>query len=494
MPEGVLPARESLGRFHRVTVMGLGRFGGGGGAARYFAGLGARVTVTDLDGPEKLAASIASLAEFDIRFVLGRHEREDFVQTDLVIANQAVRPENEFLQAARGAGVPVASETGLALSLNRSPWIGVTGSAGKSTTSALIAAMLSAHDPRTLFGGNIGGDLLTRVENRPEDAPLVTELSSYQLSHLAADFAAGRIAPPRAAALTNLLPNHLDWHRDMEEYVESKLSLVRRLPPDGWAVLNVDDPRIWNFAEKLAAGGPDPAASPPPGIIRCAWRDAGGDNACFVDGGELVLRLGQRRVFAFALAKLPLPGRHNAMNAVLATAAAYAVCRNADAASSGLAAFRGLPHRLEKVGTAKGITFVNDSKATTPESAIFALAAINGPKILLAGGYDKHSPFEALGAAIQQRADGLVLMGGAAARLRQAVLAAAAARPATAGSLKMAAAGGDFDAAVLEAFRLAPAGGTVLLSPACASWGMFANYEERGQRFREIVERLGQTC
>jgi UDP-N-acetylmuramoylalanine--D-glutamate ligase len=478
-----LPDRESLQRFRRVTVMGLGRFGGGAGAARYFSGLGAEVTVTDLDGPEKLAASLASLKGLGLKFVLGRHRREDFLQADLVIANQAVRPENDFLRAAREAGVPVATETGLALGLNRSPWAAVTGSAGKSTASALLAAMLRAGDPDTLFGGNIGGDLLTRVEGRPESSPLVVELSSYQLTHLAADFSAGRILPPRAAAVTNITPNHLDWHRDMEEYAQSKLNLLRFLPPSGQAAVNVEDARLRDLAEHWPGGGPR--------LIRCGLADPGGPDAGFAENGRLVLRLAGRMVFSLPLAAYRPPGRHNALNAVLAAAAAFAVHPDSKAVASGLAAFPGLPHRLERIGEFGGRIFVNDSKATTPEAAILALDAIPGVKTLVAGGYDKQSPFDALGAAIQKHAAGIALLGKAGPRLREAVLAAAKQRPPAMGILALSEAGDDFALAVREAFRLAPPGGTVLLSPACASWGMFANYEERGLAFRKAAESLG---
>ena len=477
------PTRESLTRFRRVTVMGLGRFGGGAGAARYFAGLGAEVTVTDLDRPEKLAQSLASLEGLGLKFVLGRHRLEDFLQADLVIANQAVRPENAFLAAAREAGTPVATETGLALGLNRSPWAAITGSAGKSTVSALLAAMLAAGDPDTLFGGNIGGDLLTRVEGRPEGSPLVAELSSYQLTHLAGDFAAGRISPPVAVAITNIVPNHLDWHRDLEEYAQSKLNLLRFLSESGRAAVNVEDARLRKRAERR------------PGLIRCGLTDPGGPNAAFAENGRLALRLDSRAIFSLPLSAYRPPGRHNVLNAVLAAAAAFVVRPDPDAVAAGLAAFPGLPHRLETIGEFGGLTFVNDSKATTPEAAILALNAVPGAKTLIAGGYDKQSPFDALGAAIQERAAGLVLVGKAGPRIREAVLAAAETRPPAMGGLPVFEAGDDFALAVREARRIAsPTGGVVLLSPACASWGMFTNYEERGLAFRKAAALENGSC
>ncbi len=466
-----------------VTIMGLGRFGGGAGAARFFARRGARVTVTDMAGRDKLADSLASLADLPISCHLGGHSLEDFVDADLVLANQAVRPDNHFLAAARERGVPVLTETGLALRLNKAPWLAVSGSSGKSTTASLIAAALSSYDQRTLFGGNIGGDLLARIEARPGDAPVVVELSSFQLIHMGPQLACGEIAPPQVAALTNITPNHLDWHRDFDEYRESKLNILRCQKAGSWAVLNRDDPVLSAL----------PALSPAR-IVSCALRDPETDDACYVADKRIVLRLGGSEAFVFDLAGLRLLGRHNVMNAVEAVAAAFVFCRDSAAVTAGIAGFAGLPHRLQTVAVIDGKTFVNDSKSTTPEAAILAMAALEQPKVLIAGGYDKQSPFEKLGQAIQREAAALVLVGATAGRLRQAVEAAAGQRRPGDKALAIVQCGGDFRQAVETAFALCPPQGVVLLSPACASWDMFNDFEERGRLFVEIVEGLGGRC
>ncbi|MDR1611233.1 MAG: UDP-N-acetylmuramoyl-L-alanine--D-glutamate ligase [Planctomycetota bacterium] len=473
--------RERLRGFRRVTVMGLGLFGGGVGAACYFSDLGARLVVTDLAPAEKLGASLARLEGRDIEFRLGGHRMRDFTGTDLVVANQVVRPDNRYLAAARANGIPVLTETGIALALNRSPWAAVTGSAGKSTTAALLAAMLVRHDPNTMFGGNIGGDLITRIETQPAASPVVVELSSFQLIHIGHALLAGDIAPPAAAAVTNLSPNHLDWHLDAEEYYQCKRKLILAQRPGGAAVLNVDDPLLAGWAREA-----------PGRVIRCALADPGGDDACFVDGGRIALRLSGSAAAEIPLGILRPRGRHNIVNAVQATAAAFAVTGDAKPVADGLAAFPGLPHRMETAATAAGRTFVNDSKCTTPEAAILALEAVEEAKVLIAGGYDKRAPFDELGRAVQKRAHGLVLIGAAAGRLRRAVLDAEADRDPGLGKLGIIDAGGDFGKAVREAFRLCPVGGVVLLSPACASWDMFRNYEERGEKFRALAVGLGR--
>ncbi|MCC8191131.1 MAG: UDP-N-acetylmuramoyl-L-alanine--D-glutamate ligase [Planctomycetes bacterium] len=473
---------ERLDGVGRVTVMGLGRFGGGAGAARFFAARGAKVTVTDLAGADRLAESVASLAGRDIRFVLGNHHPDDFRDTDLIVANQAVRPDHPLLAVAREAGVPIATETGLALALNRSPWIGVTGSSGKSTTAALIANILTEHDPDTLFGGNIGGDLLTRVENRPHQSPLVVELSSFQLQWLGEDFAAC-LPPPRFAVVTNLTANHLDWHRDLEEYAAAKRQIIHHLRPGDWAVLNHDDPALRQWEDGTQGR-----------VVRCGWRDPGGPDAGWVDGDRVVLRLDGVVRFRFPVDRFRLLGRHNLRNAVAAVAAAWPLVPDPDPVTRGLSAFTGLPHRLETVGTSRERVFINDSKATTPEATVTALESLNVPVILIAGGYDKGSPFEALGQAVQRRAHGVVLLGVAAGRILEAIQAASGVRPRELPPLAIREASGNFADAVRQALDLAPAGGAVLLSPACASWDMFANYEERGEAFRGMVNRLGALC
>lgn len=472
---------DTLRRYVRVTVMGLGLFGGGVGAARFFAGLGARVTVTDMASREKLARSVAALDGLDIRFVLGEHREADFIETDLVVTNQAVRPDNPFLEIARSRGIPVVTETGLALGLNPSPWAGVTGSSGKSTTASLFAEMVRHHDAGMLFGGNIGGDLLTRTAGRTSRAPLVAELSSFQLTYVGVDIAEGRVAPPRVAVVTNLAANHLDWHADMDEYVAAKMSLLRHQKADDWAILNADDALL------LQATG-----SLPGRVVYCSLRDEGRGDACFVADDAVVVRFG-RVERCWPLDAYRLPGRHNRYNAVQAVAAAFALTQDADAVARGLAAFFGLPHRLEAVGEAGGRRFVNDSKATTPEAAIIALEAMDNP-VLIAGGYDKHAPFEALAKVIQKRAAALVLVGQAGARLRDAVAAVASSRSEGWTSLPITDAGDDFELAVRKAYALTPPGGVVLLSPACASFGMFVNYEERGRVFGELAARLSREA
>lgn len=472
---------DTLRQFRNVTVMGIGRFGGGAGAARFFAELGAHVLATDLAPAERLLPSLESLEGLGITFVLGEHRNKDFILTDLVVANQAARPDNPLLEQARANRVPVATETGLALALCRSPWLGVTGSSGKSTTASLLAACLRESDPGVMLGGNIGGDLLTRIAAQRPESAVVAELSSFQLSYLASDFAAGRIAPPRVAVLTNLAPNHLDWHRDMDEYLAVKRALLLAQSKDDWAVVNNDDYRLAGWA-----------VTAPARTVRCALEDPGFDDACYLQENDVVLRLDGGEVFRWSLDEYRLPGRHNRYNALSAAAAAYVYNNDGEAIRRALAAFSGLPHRLRQVFEIDGRVFVDDSKSTTPEATITALTSFDKPIVLIAGGYDKFAPFEELAEAIQRYAHGIVLIGQSAGRLAGSLREAAAKRPETQDVLPIVEAGEDFLLAMREAFRLTPEGGVVLLSPACASYGMFINYEERGAMFAKAARDLAK--
>lgn len=472
-----------LDKVKRVTVMGLGRFGGGIGAARFFAQAGKEVIVTDLLEASELEKSIVKLADVPVIFHLGKHDIKDFTDTDLVLANQAARPDNPYLLEARKHGVRIITETGLALALNTSRWLGVTGSGGKSTTSAMLAAILSHRYPDTLFGGNIGGSLLTRIGDHPVTMPVVVELSSFQLIHIGPQLASGQIPSPRVAVVTNLAPNHLDWHTDLDEYYSAKKNLVQFQKADDWTILNVDDPELAHWIDGC-----------PGRVIATSLADNGRADSCHIDGEDIVLRLNGKNTFTLPVRSVRLPGRHNLRNAIQAVAAGYAFCGDAEAVAAGVGEFNGLPHRLENSAEVGGRIFINDSKSTTPDAAILALSSFAQPCVLIAGGYDKQSPFDQLGQAIQQHADGLVLVGEAADRIRHAVESAAASRPAEKGRLKIAECGADFDQAVKTAFDLTPAGGIVLLSPACASWGMFSNYEERGERFRQLAKEIAQKC
>ncbi|HUT37543.1 MAG TPA: UDP-N-acetylmuramoyl-L-alanine--D-glutamate ligase [Planctomycetota bacterium] len=448
----------------RVTVMGIGLFGGGVGVARFLARQGARVTATDLKDATALAGSLAKLEGLPITCHLGRHFDEDFTDTDLVVVNPAVPDESPFLATAREAGVALETEINLFFKLCPAPIVGFTGSNGKSTAASLAAHLLEAGPRRAWLGGNIGRSLLEDLDAIRPDHLVVLELSSFQLERLGPTGLS-----PAVSIVLNLRPNHLDRHKTMANYARAKQPILLHQREGDAALLNADCEVVSTWGG-LGAGRKLFFSTGRP-VERGAWLD--GDQALWRDGGlpQPLFRRGD----------LVLRGRHNAGNA-LAGAGAAVLCGVApEAIGPRLAAFRALEHRLEFVRALDGVEYYNDSKATTPEAAIAGIEAFDEPVVVIAGGYDKHLPFDNFGKAVAGRAKAAVLLGATAGKIQEALEAA--------GATPVQRVAGLADA-VRVARRLAAPGDVVLLSPACASYDMFENYEQRGANFKQLVREL----
>ncbi len=456
----------------KVTVMGLGLFGGGVGAARHFAENGAAVTVTDKRAERDLKPSIEALKDLPIRFVLGAHYEDDFRNADIVVVNPGVPMDNPLVAMARGAGARIEFAMNLLFKLAaKNPKIGITGSNGKSTTTALLGEMVRVFDERALVGGNIGKCLLSETKTLKPDVPMVLELSSFMLEGL------GEMAvSPHVAVVTNLSPNHLDRHGTMLAYAEAKLNIIRHQESTDCAVLNADDPALAGWESQTRAR-----------VIRFSVREELDGNAAFLAGDKLVIRMnGVEDVVAHRKA-LRLPGLHNVANALAASAAALAFGVRSWQVAEALATFSGLPHRLEVVArNEKKVTFYNDSIATTPESAICALASFDGPITLIAGGSEKGSEFDELAVSIVRKARRVILLGVTAPRIEEAIVRAT--RQYNHGPQVLRAK--DLEHAAQLASTDTLPGEAVLLSPACASFDMFRNFQERGELFRALAKRL----
>jgi UDP-N-acetylmuramoylalanine--D-glutamate ligase len=452
-----------------VTVMGLGRFGGGLGAVKYLLDRGARVTVTDLRAEDQLADS---LKEFDqsklARLQTGGHRDEDFADAQLVVVNPAVKPTCPWLAKLRSRGLPLTSEMNLFWQHNHGRVIGVTGSNGKSTTTALIAHLLKTAGQRVHLGGNLGVSLLPIVDSIEPTDWVVLELSSFQLADL------NRIeASPEIAVVTNFAPNHLDWHADLDDYRSAKQTILRWQKASDSAVLNDEDEdvrqwpvrgRVEFFGSRSRGSSTLPPSPSPP---------------CSSDAGR-----GEPDTLSQLLDLMPLPGEHNRMNAWAAVLAARAAGVDDAALLEGLRTFRGLPHRMEFVAEVDGRRFYNDSLATTPESAICALKAFSGRVVLLAGGYDKHVDLTAFAYAAAEKCEVIAWMGQTASTLSAAAREWAARKG-------RATEGWSITHSLAEAFDWAwshsQPGDVILLSPACASFDWFQNFADRGDQFRMLV-------
>lgn len=431
----------------RVTVMGLGRFGGGIGAARFLAEQGADVLVTDMAEEAKLGESLEAIRDLTskgvVKLRLGGHNVADFTDTDMVVASPAVPTPwaNRFLNAARAARVPVTTEVLLLIDRlpDRARVVGITGSAGKSTTSALIHHILLECGEDAVLGGNIGGSLLTGLDRIRPTTWVVLELSSAMLSWITG-------FSPRVGVCTNLVENHVDWHGSLEHYRSSKQRLF-----------------AWQEAGDVAVLGPGVADWP--------------------------LREGvERRVVGAkaSVAEMAIPGAHNAWNGRVAVEAAMALVPtlNQQRAQDAARSFRGLAHRLERVCDVGGVAYFNDSKSTTPQSTMLAVAAFAGdgvanrarPVHLIVGGYDKKADLTPI-AELARSVAGLYTIGKTGPTIAAAARGLGAANVHECETL---------DNALGACRGNARNGDVVLLSPGCASWDQFANYEERGERFAAL--------
>lgn len=462
-----MDAKEFAGK--GITIMGVGFFGGTIGLARYLVMQGARVTLTDLKSAEELQDSIAALAGLDVRLVLGKHEPADFTDVDFVFASPAVPEESPYLMVARAHGVPIDTEMNLFMRLCRGTIIGVTGSNGKTTTTSLIGAILRTANPRTRVGGNIGRSLLPEVASIEPGDPIVLELSSFQLEDLAE---VGR--SPHIALLLNLSPNHLDRHGSMDAYLAAKMQIFAYQRAEDVAIFNADDPQTGPLAASVR------------GQSRAFSLEQPVEYGACLDGDRILMARSGALSEVCRREDIPLRGRHNVANTLAAIVAADAWGVPVAVMRQAIRAFPGVEHRLELVRTWRGVRFYNDSIATSPTATLAALAAIEEPIWLIAGGYDKGLPFQKLGETVAQGVKGVFLIGKTAAQIAQAIDMARRSDAV----LPTITHCHDLQEAVSAAATVASPGDVVLLSPACASYDQFRNFVERGRLFTQLVNGL----
>jgi len=441
-----------------AAVVGLGREGLS--LARYLARRGFRVIAVDRKGPAELGPVLRALADLPVELVLGRNRAADLASAEVVFLSPGIPLDAPWVAELRAAGRRLSSLTDLFLRECPALTVGVTGSCGKSTTTALIGRILEDTGFTAWVGGNIGRPLLDWLSLiRPGDR-VVLELSSFQLE----------LGPPspRVAVVLNLYPDHLDRHPSFEAYAEAKGQILARQGPEDWAVLNADDPVVAGFA----------AAAPG----RVAWFGLGppvGGPAAGLRDGRLVLRtLGGDEADLAGVGEIPLPGRHNLYNCLAAALAAHLAGATVTSIRRVLTRFRPLPHRLEPVGEVNGVRFVNDSIATSPVRAAAGIRATAPPVVLLAGGKPKGLPLDPLVAAAREACRLVIPYGQAGPGVRAAMLA---------GGVPV----DEVQPGLAEAFRRAVnqarPGDTVLLSPGFASFDEFRDFEHRGEVFRRLV-------
>lgn len=469
----------------RATIVGAAREGTA--LARFLAQCGARVTLSDAKPREALGATVAALEGCGVQLALGT-PCPDLEGADVLFISPGVPRTAPVVVDARQRGIPISSEPRLFTQMVGAPVVAITGSSGKTTTTALTGEML-AQDGRTVWvGGNIGAPLIERLLGNERPTVVVMELSSFQLEVFAPDYQAPTVEEqrsaasraidtmgwsPHVAAVTNITPNHLDRHASMAEYAEAKATIVAFQRPGDWAVLNADDATSGSLVARSAA--------------EVLWFSLSGavPQGAYLDGDRLMLRYaGSERLLCTADA-VQLRGRHNLANVLTAACCAMAAGADLEAIRAAAMRFSGVPHRLEVVRTWRGVTYVNDSIATSPERAVAALRSFSEPVILLAGGRDKHLPWEAWAEVTLETARAVVAFG-EAAPLIAGVLREAMAQRRAEGAIALHVEE-TLERAVERAAALACPGDVVLLSPGGTSFDAFRDFEARGERFRELV-------
>jgi UDP-N-acetylmuramoylalanine--D-glutamate ligase len=444
--------------------MGLGLHGGGIASARFFASHGADVTVTDLRDEKILKPSIEALQDHPVRFVLGSHEMQDFIQADIVIKNPAVPETSAFLQAAKY----IETDISIFLALIKNPVIAVTGSKGKSTTASAIHYVLQEEKEGAMLGGNITRSPLSFLDTLKEKTPVVLELSSWQLG----DLRQRPVLKPKVAVITGILRDHQDKYNSMEKYIGDKKQVYRNQDKTDFTICNLDQEIGKAFAEETPGTPLFFSRSPLPAGIRGAY----------LSGRKGYIHTGNDdRCCEIVPEEVAVAGKHNRTNLLTAGLALHTMGIDIAAIRTRLAGFPGIEHRLEFFAQQGGVRFYNDSAATIPEAVVEALLSFEEPVHLIMGGTDKEIEFSCLteSATIPKRV--YLLEGSAEKKIKAAFSAGGVVIPKTFSSL---------ETAVRSAVAESSPGEIILLSPGCASFEMFLNEFDRGRRFKKIIQNL----
>jgi UDP-N-acetylmuramoylalanine--D-glutamate ligase len=438
----------------KVMVLGAARTGIA--TARFLAQRGAEVLVTDRRSEIELSGEMKAIAGLPIRFLLGGEDPAWVEGVDLVIPSPGVPQENPLLQEAERRGAGILSEIEMACRFIRAPLIAITGTNGKSTTTALVGEMLKAGGYNIFVGGNIGAPLIGFAGGDWDWG--VVEVSSFQLEWV-------EKFRPRIAALLNLTEDHLDRYPDFQAYCEAKGRIFAAQNAGDIAILNRDDPLVWPMRKRLRAR-----------VVSFGWEAV--DDGVYATREEIVRRSAGKEE-SFSLARTRIQGVHNVENLMAAVAAAGAAGVAAAAMQKVIDGFAGLEHRLEFVREKNGVRYFNDSKGTNVGAVVKSLAGFTSPVLLLAGGVDKGGDYGPLEKEIRRTVKKLILFGAAREKIRAAL-----------GHLTDTVVVEDLAAAVRDADKSSRSGDVVLLSPACSSFDMFRDYTERGKRFKALVQEL----
>ena len=474
----------------RITVMGIGLHGGGVGVIKFLVGQGAKVLATDLKNKEELKESLEKLAGLEnIEYVLGEHRLKDFIETEMVIKSPAAPEDSKFLAVARAKNIPIESDIGIFFELCPAPIIGITGTKGKSTTATLLACLLSKKFSHVVLAGNIRTSVLEKLPEITKDSIVVLELSSWQLAD-----ARQHKKSPNVAVLTNIFEDHLNRYAGFTEYLEDKKLIFKFQKPKDYLFLNYNEPILKELAKETKS--------------KVYFYSSDGDNLFQTDLPKLrqesrfgayikrdKIYFGSNEEKICDLTNIKLFGRHILNNILAAVSVAKLYDLPNKEIASALIDFPGLEGRLQLIAEKKGIKYFNDTTATNPDAAIAALNALSDKwpdikerLVLIAGGTDKDLNFQELAKQIVEKCKALILFAGTATdKIEKEIEKWLKANKSTELKIEKA---DSMEKAVSLAVKLTVKGHIVLLSPGCASFGLFKHEFDRGERFNRAVSLL----
>jgi UDP-N-acetylmuramoylalanine--D-glutamate ligase len=451
----------------RVLVVGLGR--SGVASAFFLQDRGAKVTVSDSKSEAQLQNEIAALLDRGVSIETGQHGERTFRDQDLIVVSPGVPSDQPQLQHARSLGIPVIGEVELAFRFLQGRVIAITGSNGKTTTTALTGEILAKSGKKTLVGGNIGTPVISLVDQSSPETLAVLEISSFQLETI-------QEFRPWIAAILNITPDHLDRHRTFQAYVDAKARIFENQRPAGvagnqpagdFAVLNADDPTSAALKAKVQ------------GSLCWFSRKKPVESGACLEGEKIVFRHNGQQQTVLARNEIQLKGAHNLENVLASVTMSMIAGCAPEHVRRAVTEFRAVEHRLELVATINGVGFYNDSKATNVDATVKALESFPGKIHIILGGKDKGSDYTVLNPLLRERAKRVYLIGAATEKIASQIQGAAPLERS-----------GTLERAVRRATEAASSGDVVLLAPACASFDQFENYEHRGRVFKELVLAL----
>lgn len=455
----------------KITVFGLGLHGGGVGVVKFLSQNGANVIVTDLNTKEKLASSLEKLKGLkNIQYVLGQHRMEDFSNVDMVIKNPAAQWSDKHIKYALDKKIPVEMDSSLFFKLCKNPIIGVTGTKGKTTTATLIYEILKSAGKNPIKVGIGQTSVLDKLALLKKDSVVVFELSSWRLSALGREKLS-----PQVAVFKNIMRDHLNYYKTMEKYLADKKFIFANQKPKDWLVINGDDEVLREISKDAKSQ-----------IVKFSYEPLKRSRAIFIEDEFIVLNDGIDVRKLIAVKDITIPGRHNLSNVMAAIGASFAYGLSFLEIKKALKELKGVPHRLEFVRELGGVKYYNDTAATIPDAAVSALESFTQPIVLIAGGTDKELEFGNLASKIFERAKQVIMLKGSATEK----LLSEISKISNAAYVEQISVVDSMEKAVELSRASSVSGDVVVLSPGAASFGLFANEFDRGEKFREAVKNL----